>query len=148
MKTRIIAAATAAAAAASLSVLASLPASASSLDGQDPYSTGCASGSYSVKHADIKNQEGDKLGDVYLYWSPSCKTNWTEVRVATNGYGAVNVYADGGKAEYFNYQAGNGGHHWGNMVYAPGICAWGQGTVVEGSGSLLHGSGWTAEACG
>lgn len=147
MKTRVIAAA-AAAAAASTVVLTSLPASASSLDGKDPYSTGCNSGAYSVKSAYINNQIGDALGTVYLYWSPSCKTNWTEIRVPTYGYGSANVYTDDGRSALFSYGAGNGGHHWGNMLYAPGVCAWGTGTVVTGTGTVNHGSGSTVKACG
>ncbi|GAA1281017.1 hypothetical protein Psi02_66650 [Planotetraspora silvatica] len=147
MKTRVIAAA-AAAAAASVVVLTALPASASSLDGKDPYSTGCNSSAYSVRSASIKNQIGDSLGSVYLYWSPTCKTNWTEVRVSTSGHGSVNVYTDDGRSALFSYSAGNGGHHWGNMLYAPGVCAWGTGTVVAGTGTVNHGSGTTADACG
>ena len=148
MKTRVIVAAAAAAAAASTVVLTSLPASASSLDGKDPYSTGCNSGAYSVKSSYITNQLGDALGTAYLYWSPSCKTNWTEVKVPTYGYGSANVYTDDGRSALFSYSAGNGGHHWGNMLHAPGICAWGTGTVVTGTGSVNHGSGSTARACG
>jgi hypothetical protein len=147
VKTRVIAAA-AAAAAASTVVLTSLPASASSLDGKDPYTTGCNSSAYSVKSASIKNPLGDPLGTAYLYWSPSCKTNWTEVRVPTNGSGSANVYTDDGRSEPFSYSAGNGGHHWGNMLYAPGVCAWGVGTVGLGAGTVNHGSGTTARACG
>jgi Protein of unknown function (DUF2690) len=129
-------------------VLTSLPASAASLDGKDPYTTGCNSGAYSVKSSYITNQLGDALGTVYLYWSPSCKTNWTEIRVPTYGYGSANVYTDDGRSALFSYSAGNGGHHWGNMLYAPGICAWGAGTVVTGTGTVNHGSGQTAHACG
>ncbi len=145
MKTRAIAAV---AAAASAVVLTSLPASASPLDGKDPYSTGCNSGSSSVKSASIKNQLGDPLGTVYLYWSPSCQTNWSEVRVPTTGSGSVNVYTDDGRSALFSYSAGNGGHHWGNMLYAPGVCAWGSATVGLGAGTVNHGSGSTARACG
>ncbi len=147
MKLRVAATA-AAVAAASTVVLTSLPASASSLDGKDPYTTGCDSGSYSVKSASIKNQLGDPLGTVYLYWSPGCKTNWSEVKVPTTGSGSVNVYTDDGRSALFSYSAGNGGHHWGNMLYAPGVCAWGQASVGTGAGSVNHGSGSTARACG
>jgi hypothetical protein len=148
VKTRAIAAAAAAAAATATVVLTSLPASAASYDGKDPYSTGCSSSAYSVKSASIKNQLGDPLGTVYLYWSPSCQTNWTEVRVPTTGSGSVNVHTDDGRSALFSYSAGNGGHHWGNMLHAPGVCAWGTGTVVTGTGTVNHGSGTTARACG
>jgi hypothetical protein len=147
VKTRVIAAA-AAAAAASTVVLTSLPASASSLDGKDPYTTGCNSSAYSVKSAYIKNPLGDPLGTAYLYWSPSCKTNWTEVRVPTIGAGSADVYTDDGRSASFSFSAGNGGHHWGNMLYAPGICAWGVGTVSLGGSWINHGTGTTARACG
>jgi hypothetical protein len=141
-------AAAAALATAGLAAVAAPTASAASLDGKDPYTTGCNGGSYSVKSASIKNELGDSLGTVYLYWSPSCKTNWTEARVSSIGTGSVNVYTDDGRSALFNYKAGNGGHHWGNMLYAPGICAWGQATVNNGTGRLNHGSGSTARACG
>jgi hypothetical protein len=136
------------AAVSTAAVLTSLPASASSLDGKDPYVTGCNSGAYSVKSGTITNQIGDPLGTIHLYWSPSCQTNWTEISVSSAGHGSVNVYTDDGRSALFSYSAGNGGHHWGNMLYAPGVCAWGTVTVINGTGTVNHGSGSTPKACG
>ncbi|HZE34081.1 MAG TPA: hypothetical protein VE198_21940 [Actinoallomurus sp.] len=66
----------------------------------------------------------------------------------TYGYGSANVYTGDGRSALFSYSAGNGGHHWGNTLYAPGVRAWGAGTVVTGTGTVNHGSGQTTSACG
>jgi hypothetical protein len=147
MRRKFAIAAAAALATAGLAAAAT-PANAYSLDGKDPYTTGCHSGSSVVRTASIRNELQESMGTLSLYWSPTCKTNWSEVTVPNYGYGSVNVYTADGRSAIFNYSAGNGGHHWGNMLYASGICAHGTGTVVTGTGRVNHGSGSTTNACG
>ncbi|WP_171074336.1 DUF2690 domain-containing protein [Nonomuraea basaltis] len=124
------------------------PASAHPYDGKDPYRTGCASTKvFTGKKASLKNEVGDSLGTIRLYYSRRCGTNWGEVRVSKNGSGQITVFTSA-KSRSFSYRAGNGGHHWGNMVYAPsGVCAKATGSVTVGIGRANKGSGTTAKAC-
>ncbi|MFI7231020.1 DUF2690 domain-containing protein [Nonomuraea angiospora] len=124
------------------------PASAHPYDGQDPYRSGCAKSKVNTgKKASLKNEVGDHLGTIRLFYSRHCGTNWGEVSVATGSSGTITVYTST-KSRSFNYRPGNGGHHWGNMVHAPGgICAKAMGTVTAGAGRANKGSGTTAKAC-
>lgn len=136
-----------AAAIASLAMTAA-PASAHPSDGKDPYTTGCAGSKVDTgKKAALKNEVGDRLGTVRLFYSRRCGTNWGEVSVSRNGHGTITVFT-GTKSRSFTYRAGNGGHHWGDMVYAPsGICAKATATVTTGAGRANKGSGTTPKAC-
>ncbi|MFI6320375.1 DUF2690 domain-containing protein [Nonomuraea sp. NPDC050556] len=144
MKIRVVAVA----AVASIAVLAA-PANANSLAGKDPYRSGCADTKvYTGKKAYLKNELGDPLGVVKLFYSRKCGTNWGELWVAKNGTGSITV-STSKKSASFVYKAGNGGHHWGDMVYAPsGVCAWAKATVSLGTGRVNHGAGTTGRACG
>ncbi len=124
-------------------------ASAHPYDGKDPYRTGCARTKVNTgKKASLKNEVGDRLGTIRLFYSRHCGTNWGEVRVSRRGSGEITVFT-GNKRRSFHYRPGNGGHHWGNMVYAPsGICAKATGSVTAGIGRANKGSGTTPKACG
>ena len=125
------------------------PANAHPYDGKDPYKSGCANTKVNTgKKASLKNEVGDSLGTIRLYYSRHCGTNWGEVSVAKSGSGTITVFTSK-KNRSFNYRPGNGGHHWGDMVYAPsGICAKAAATVTTGIGRARKGSGTTEKACG
>ncbi|MGV9382377.1 DUF2690 domain-containing protein [Nonomuraea sp. NPDC003707] len=125
------------------------PASAHPYDGKDPYTTGCANTKVNTgKKASLKNEVGDSLGTIRLFYSRRCGTNWGEVSVAKGGSGAITVFTSK-TSRSFSYRPGNGGHHWGNMVYAPsGVCAKATGSVTTGIGRANKGSGTTPKACG
>lgn len=125
------------------------PASAHTYDGKDPYKTGCASTKvYTGKHAYLENEIGESLGAIRLYYSRRCGTNWGELTVSKKGSGQITVFTSS-KRRSFSYRAGNGGHHWGDMVYAPsGVCAQATGSVSLGIGRVNRGSGTTGKACG
>lgn len=148
MKIRVAAVAVSVAAISSVMMTAG-PASAHSYDGKDPYSSGCAKSKvYTGKKASLKNELGDILGTVKLFYSRRCGTNWGEIAVAKNSVGNITV-STSKKSISFNYRAGNGGRHWGNMVYAPsGTCAWARGSVNNGAGRLNHAAATTGKACG
>ena len=122
--------------------------SAHPYDGKDPYRTGCARTKVNTgKKASLKNEVGDRLGTIRLYYSRHCGTNWGEVSVPRNGSGEITVFTST-KRRSFGYRPGNGGHHWGNMVYAPsGVCAKATGSVTAGIGRANKGSGTTPKAC-
>ncbi|GAA3591579.1 hypothetical protein GCM10022419_088000 [Nonomuraea rosea] len=148
MKIHIAAAAVSVTAISTL-LLTTGPASAHPYDGKDPYRSGCASSKvYTGKSASLKNEIGDSLGTIKLYYSRRCGTNWGEAQVAKNATGHIRVFTST-KSRSFTYRAGNGGHHWGDMVYAPsGVCAQASGGVSAGIGRVNHGSGTTGKACG
>ncbi|MFI7699369.1 DUF2690 domain-containing protein [Nonomuraea sp. NPDC049480] len=124
------------------------PESAHPYDGKDPYRSGCAKTKVNTgKKASLKNEVGDHLGTIRLFYSRHCGTNWGEVSVARSASGTITVYTST-KSRSFTYRPGNGGHHWGNMLYAPsGVCAKATGTVTAGTGRANKGSGTTAKAC-
>ncbi|MGP3937159.1 DUF2690 domain-containing protein [Nonomuraea sp. KM88] len=128
---------------------AAAQASAHPYDGKDPYRSGCARTKVNTgKKASLKNEVGDRLGTIRLYYSRHCGTNWGEVSVSESGTGTITVFASS-KSRSFTYRAGNGGHHWGNMVHAPsGVCAKATGSVKFGIGRAGKGSGTTGRACG
>ncbi|WP_406318444.1 YjfA family protein [Streptosporangium sp. NBC_01639] len=135
-------------AAVGLSLFGALPASAHTYDHKDPYRSGCGNTKRVVKSAPIKSRLAERVGTIKLMWSSSCKTNWTEVSVPTSAHGTINVYTNRG-SDRFIFKAGNGGRHWGNMMRAPGVCAWG-GVAVQWNGGRggQNGQGVTAKACG
>ncbi|MEU6782150.1 DUF2690 domain-containing protein [Nonomuraea angiospora] len=124
-------------------------ASAHPYDGKDPYRSGCARSRVNTgKKASLRNEVGDRLGTIRLFYSRQCGTNWGEVSVATRASGTITVFTSK-KSRSFTYRPGNGGHHWGNMVYAPsGVCAKATGSVTAGIGRANKGSGTTPKACG
>jgi hypothetical protein len=130
-------------------VMTAAPANAQPYDGKDPYTTGCANTKVNTgKKALLKNEVGDSLGTIRLFYSRRCGTNWGEVSVSKSGSGTITVFASR-TSRSFSYRAGNGGHHWGNMVHAPsGVCAKAMGSVTAGIGRANKGSGTTPKACG
>lgn len=47
-----------------------------SLNGTDPYQTGCARGATVAGSGPITDNIHPPLGRIYLMWSPRCQTNW------------------------------------------------------------------------
>ncbi|MFJ2032404.1 DUF2690 domain-containing protein [Streptosporangium sp. NPDC087985] len=145
MKIRVTATAVAA---VGLALFAASPVNAHTYDHKDPYSTGCGNTASAVRTASINSPLDGKVGTVKLMWSSACQTNWTEISTATSARGTINLYTDRG-SDSFTFKEGNGGRHWGNMMYAPGVCAWGSVSVQWGSGGGgQNGSGTTTKACG
>ncbi|WP_219463235.1 DUF2690 domain-containing protein [Nonomuraea rhizosphaerae] len=148
MKFRVTAVALGAAAAA---LLAASPAAAqttaSKYDHKDPYKSGCAGSSWVVKTGKIKSRANGTVGTIQLWWSAKCKTNWVRVKVPTNAWGSINVYSNK-KYDRFVFKKGNGGTHWGNMIEANNVCAWGGAAIQWGNGrGGQNGQGSTAKAC-
>lgn len=127
------------------------PAPGDRWDGQDPYATGCASGSYVVQSATrniIDTESGSVVGRIEIHWSPTCQTNWGEAFWSASDAGSLNVtitvvrVSDGLRESYhFN---GSGSHVWGNMVYSPG-CAYATVSRTVGTNYLEYGT--TGQAC-
>ncbi|MEO3798783.1 DUF2690 domain-containing protein [Nonomuraea sp. B1E8] len=118
-------------------------------DHQDPYKSGCGNSARAVKTAKIKSRAHGTIGTIKLMWSGRCKTNWTEIKVGASMSGTIKVYARDGRYDTFSYKAGNGGRHWGDMIWANNMCAWGSATAQWGGGrGGQNGSGTTAKACG
>ncbi|MGV9775985.1 DUF2690 domain-containing protein [Streptosporangium sp. NPDC003464] len=145
MKIRVV---TATVAAAGLALFAASPADAHTYDHKDPYREGCARSAKVVRTAAVKTPARETVGTVRLMWSRSCKTNWTEVSTSSTASGTISVYTDRG-SDTFRFKAGNGGRHWGDMMYAPRICAWGSVRVRwNGGRGGQNGQGTTGKACG
>lgn len=97
--------------------------SAHPYDGEDPYRTGCARTKVNTgKKASLKNEVGDRLGTIRLFYSRHCGTNWGEVSVPRNGSGEITVFTSG-------------------------VCAKATGSVTAGIGRANKGSGTTPKAC-
>ena len=148
-KLSITVAALSAAAVALLTISPASAATGKQWDGQDPSLSGCGNTGRVVKTANLNSPINGKVGTIELWWSSSCQTNWTEIHTVTDGSGTISVYTADGRANTFPYRAGNGGHHWGNMLWANNMCAWGSATVKwNGGAGGQNGSGTTAKACG
>ncbi|GII90477.1 hypothetical protein Ssi02_07080 [Sinosporangium siamense] len=136
--------------AAALAVLSptSAQAAAKPYDGQDPYRSGCAKTAREVRKAGIKSRIHGPVGTVRLMWSTKCKTNWVEVRTAASATGSISVYTKDGRSNTFRFKAGNKGRHWGDMLWANNMCAWGSVHVQWGGGKGgQNASGATGRAC-
>ncbi|MFC4115414.1 DUF2690 domain-containing protein [Nonomuraea zeae] len=117
-------------------------------DHQDPYKSGCGNAARSVKSGKIISRANGQVGTIKLMWSGKCQTNWIEIRTATSANGIISVYAADGRSDRFSFKAGNGGRHWGNMIRAKNMCAWGSASVQwNGGRGGQYGSGTTAKAC-
>ncbi|MFB4282730.1 DUF2690 domain-containing protein [Nonomuraea sp. MTCD27] len=117
-------------------------------DHQDPYRSGCGNSARAVKSATIKSRAHGQVGTIKLMWSGRCKTNWIEIRTGTSMRGSISVYAADGRYDTFRFKAGNGGRHWGDMLWANNMCAWGSASVQWGGGNGgQNGSGTTGKAC-
>ncbi|MEU6790448.1 DUF2690 domain-containing protein [Nonomuraea wenchangensis] len=149
MKLRVAATAIGAAA---VTILAGSPAHAQAAlkpyDHQDPYRSGCGNSARVVRTAAIKTRFNDKVGTVKLMWSGKCKTNWTEITTMSSASGTIRVYRNGAY-NTFQFKKGNGGRHWGNMLYANNVCAWGSASIQwNGGRGGQTGTGTTSKACG
>lgn len=108
-----------------------------SLNGSDPYRTGCARGATVAGSDVIRNYTTNQVvGSVYLMWSPRCQTNWgiayfndgnkaTDPPVDILVFGTDPTQPDGEDdynvdADYYTTMAGS--PIWGNQVFSPG-CA-------------------------
>ncbi|WP_188191286.1 DUF2690 domain-containing protein [Nonomuraea sp. SYSU D8015] len=151
MKLRV--AATAVGAAAAMALVAGSPAHAQAAhryDHKDPYRSGCGNSARVVETADIKSRIHGEVGTIKLMWSGKCKTNWVEIRTAKSATGTIRLYTGKGrttkvaKIDTFSFKKGNGGRHWGNMLYANNVCAWGSVSVQwNGGRGGQNGSGMT-----
>jgi len=150
VKFRVTAIAVGAVAAALLTVSpASAQATAKPYDHQDPYKSGCGNSAKIVKTGSISSRLDGKVGTIQLWWSGRCKTNWIEIKTATSAHGSINVYTADGRYDRFAFKKGNGGRHWGNMLWANNMCAWGGASIQWGTGQGgQNGAGTTPKACG
>lgn len=96
--------------------------------GQDPMSTNCAAGAYTVAVGDVYGTGGEQY--VEIRWSPTCKTNWARTNIITSNVKAVQQtgYTQG-------YSSNNGTFAWSKMIYSPSLCVkaviWGVWGVTE-----------------
>lgn len=150
MKFRVTAIAVGAVAAALLTVSpVSAQTTAKPYDHQDPYKSGCGNSAKIVKTGSINSRLDGKVGTIQLWWSGRCKTNWVEIKTATSAHGTISVYTGDGRYDQFSFKKGNGGRHWGNMLWANNMCAWGGAGIQWGTGQGgQNGAGTTPKACG
>ncbi|MEW9547131.1 DUF2690 domain-containing protein [Nonomuraea sp. NPDC050783] len=147
MKLRVVATAVGAAA---VTLLAGSPAHAAMkpYDHKDPYRSGCGNSARVVRTAAITSRANGKVGTVKLMWSGKCKTNWVEISTGTSMSGTINVYTADGRYDAFSFKKGNGGRHWGDMLWANNMCAWGGASVQwNGGRGGQNGAGTTGKAC-
>ncbi|MGN9836920.1 DUF2690 domain-containing protein [Nonomuraea sp. H19] len=145
MKLRVVATAIGAAAVA---LVASSPASAQALshyDHKDPYKTGCASTARVVETATINRRGYGKAGSVKLMWSGKCKTNWIEATTPKSATGTIYVRTADGRKDSYGFRSGRT-KHWGNMLMANNMCAWG-GASIQWGGKSAFGQTATNGAC-
>ncbi|GAA3525820.1 hypothetical protein GCM10022419_000680 [Nonomuraea rosea] len=150
MKLRVVATAIGVAAVA---LFAASPANAQvaahRYDHKDPYKSGCGNAARVVKTGKINSRANGQVGTIKLMWSGKCQTNWIEISTATSAHGIISVYTEDGRYDKFSFKAGNRGRHWGNMVWAKDMCAWGGASVQwNGGRGGQNGAGTTAKACG
>lgn len=118
-------------------------------DHQDPYRSGCGNAARAVKSAKIASRVDGSVGTIKLMWSGRCQTNWIEVQTATSVSGTINLYTADNRHDRFSFKAGNRGRHWGDMLWAKNMCAWGSVSVQWGGGTGgRNGQGTTPKACG
>ncbi|WP_171074285.1 DUF2690 domain-containing protein [Nonomuraea basaltis] len=143
MKLRVVATAIGAAAVA---LVVSSPASAqvvlSKYDHKDPYRSGCASVRRVVETAKINSRANGQVGTIRLMWSSKCKTNWIETTTPRSANGTISVYT-AKKHDSFSFKSGRS-KHWGNMLEANNVCAWGSVSIQwNGGRGGQNGSGAT-----
>ncbi|MFC4011505.1 DUF2690 domain-containing protein [Nonomuraea purpurea] len=137
MKLRAVA--TAIGVAASVVLIAGSPAHAQAgpkqrYDHKDPYKAGCASTSRVVETAKLKSPMREEWGTVSLMWSRKCQTNWIKVKTSAKVTGTINLYTQDRRSDSFSFKKGNRGVHWGDMLWANDMCAWGSVTVQQNGG--------------
>jgi hypothetical protein len=134
---------------AGLALLAGAPASAladRSLNGQDPYATGCNHDQQVAGSGPISDSYGRTFGTIYLMWSPRCQTNWgiayfndgnpsSDPAVDIEVAGTDPAISQGNYNNFVVYSTtAPGSPVWGNMAYSPG-CA--EAAVFFGAASGL-----------
>ncbi|GAB2917195.1 DUF2690 domain-containing protein [Nonomuraea fastidiosa] len=134
-------------------ILASSPANAQAAlkpgDHKDPYKSGCGNSARAVRTANISSRVHGTVGTIKLMWSGKCQTNWTEIKVGSSMVGTIHVYTADGRHNSFRFKAGNGGRHWGDMLWGKDMCAWGSAFVQWGGGrGGQNAQGTTSKACG
>jgi uncharacterized protein DUF2690 len=77
--------------------------------GQDPETTGCSAGAYTVTSV------GYNGGTLEVRWSPTCKTNWARINVGWSGY--FRIQQTTGYQQH--YSGTNGTYWWTSMIYSP-----------------------------
>ncbi len=77
--------------------------------GQDPESTGCSAGAYTVTSV------GYNGGTLEVRWSPTCQTNWSRINVGWSGY--FRIQQSTGYEQH--YSGTNGTYWWTKMIYSP-----------------------------
>jgi hypothetical protein len=114
---------------------------------QDPYVTGCDIGDSVAGSAPIVDSSGATIGEIKLYWSPACESNWGQayfndgnpantppVTISVQGSSPGGRY-DVGSTPFTS--TGSGSPVWGNMVYSPG-CAYTTATRGTASGTAVQ----------
>ncbi|MEQ4715395.1 DUF2690 domain-containing protein [Nonomuraea sp. B19D2] len=149
MKLRVVATTVSAMAAVALAVApANAQAKPHPYDHQDPAKSGCWNSAKVVRTADIKSRLEPTVGTIKLWWSFKCKTNWVEIRTAASATGSISVYAKDGRSDTYRFSKGNKGQHWGNMIEADNMCAWGSASIQwHGGRGGQNGQGTTGKAC-
>ncbi|MDX3104761.1 DUF2690 domain-containing protein [Nonomuraea angiospora] len=126
-------------------------AAAKPYDHKDPYRTGCGNQAWAVKTGKIISQANGRVGTIKLMWSSKCKTNWIEIKLtskpASMARGIIHVRTIDARHDSFSFKPGNQGRHWGNMLYAKNICAWGTTTVRWNGGRGAQKASGSAGAC-
>lgn len=80
--------------AAATSAFAAVTCSGYGCDGQNPYGTGCITGSSVVDDRPLVNQFGQSAGRVRLHYSPACHTVWGSIYNAPSPDGTGEGWAD------------------------------------------------------
>jgi hypothetical protein len=131
-----------------LALVTAAPAHAHDYDHKDPYRTGCGDSARAVRTGTIKSVVDGAVGTIKLMWSTRCKTNWTEITTSSDAAGTIQVLTYRG-SDKSTFKPGNGGRHWGNMMYANNTCAWGSVYVSwNGGRGGQKGTGATSKSCG
>lgn len=114
-----------------LVTLSSVPAAAATCSGsqcnaQSPITTGCNSDAYAVNSKDILDWNTMTLGTVYLMYSPTCQTVWSEVVASIESVESVTaeISPDPAFGPYYGYYGNTTYSNWwvsSPMAYAPSL---------------------------
>jgi hypothetical protein len=113
---------------------------------QDPYATACNSDASVVATAPIVDASGQAIGELKLYWSPVCQSNWGQAYfhdgnpantppVTVSVVGSSATTYDSGPVVFSTTAAGS--PVWGNMVYSPG-CSYAKVTRGDASATAVQ----------
>lgn len=120
------------------------PASCSGFSGctdTDPYATGCWDGSaYIANSGAVSIYDGSdnkyvQVATIYLWYSPTCGTNWAQILNTTGDYATIETCSQQGTAGTCTEQyTSNVNYAWSNQVWAPDFPATAYATVWLDSG--------------